>query len=147
MAADNQLDNDNLIIDEEAGNHIAVSGKWARFIGILVMAFFGLALLSTLFAASEMGRALKGYVPFLGLLSNSIELTVLFMLLGIGIGGYTYYQLYSFGQRAPQAVAQNDGEGLANSLRSLKLFFILSTIVSLLSLIFTLYGTFKLFTY
>jgi uncharacterized membrane protein YjgN (DUF898 family) len=134
-----QLKNLDLEVDQEAGQHFYSAGKWARFISIVAFCCIGLALIFLVVALPQLSRIFRslpsGY-SFLFRLGP--EMFVVAALIAMVIIGYVYYLLFMFGQKVTQSVPQNDMEQLTVSLRSLKLFFIVSTILSIISLLFSL---------
>lgn len=134
-----QLKDTHLQIDSETGMHITAAGKWARFIAIVAFCCCGLALIVALAGAAFFERAFSQFLPVAsGFAGLGTGLFMLMILLIIGVMVYVYYLLYNFGQKAPVAVEQGDTPLMEKSLQSLKIYFIISTVLSMLGLLLTL---------
>jgi hypothetical protein len=134
-----QLTGTNLQIDSDTSTHISGAGKWAKFIAIVAFCACGIGLMVALFGATFFERAFAQFLPgafrFAGA-GTGIFILLLFIVIGVMV--YIYYLLYNFGQKAPAAVEQGDHNLLAKSLQSLKIYFIISTVLAMLSLLLTL---------
>lgn len=134
-----QLTGTNLQIDSDTSTHISGAGKWAKFIAIVAFCACGIGLMVALFGAAFFERAFGQFLPgafrFAG---AGTGIFILLILVIVGVMVYIYYLLYNFGQKAPAAVEQGDHNLLAKSLGSLKIYFIISTVLAMLSLLLTL---------
>jgi hypothetical protein len=132
----------NLEVDGDAGNHITNAGKWAKFIAIVMFVACGLGLMLLLAGSAAIDKLLDATYPTIGrygLLGTGM--LVVAGLIAVTIFVYLFYLLFSFSQKAPAAVASEDKELLLKGFQSLKLYFIISTSLAILTLLFTLYNT------
>jgi hypothetical protein len=131
----------NLEVDADAGRHITDAGKWAKFIAIVMFSLCGIALLALLIGSTYLARLTRSLYPLLGEYAGfgtGAFMAILVLIIGVAV--FIYYLLFNFAQKAPAAVATEDAEMLNKGLRSLKLFFIISTVIAILSLLTTLYN-------
>lgn len=134
-----QLTGTNLQIDSDTATHISGAGKWAKFIAIVAFCACGLGLIVALFGAAFFERAFGRFLPAAFRFSGAgTGLFILVLFIVIGVMVYIYYLLYNFGQKAPAAVEQGDHGLFEKSLQSLKIYFIISTVLAMLSLLLTL---------
>jgi hypothetical protein len=129
----------NLQVDTAAGRQITDAGKWAKFISIVVFCFCGLALLGILLSSAYMASISRALYPFLGEYANfGMGAVIAIFVIVIAVMVFLYYLLFVFSQKAPEGVATEDAGTLNKGLRSLKLYFIISTIIAILFLLLSL---------
>jgi hypothetical protein len=131
----------NLEVDADAGRHITDAGKWAKFIAIVMFIACGLGLMLLLAGSTMLNRLLGSVYPGMGRYSSFGTGIFMIILLAVtGILVYLFYLLFNFSQKAPAAVASEDKELLSKGIQSLKLYFIISTSIAILTLLITLYN-------
>ncbi len=140
-----QLSGIGLEIDADAGRSIGDAGKWAKFIAIVVLSCCGIALIALLFGGRDLGRVLRVSPIFAFISEMGATFFIVGMVITIAILTYLYYLLYNFAQKTPAAIALEDTSQLNEGLKSLKLHFIISTVIAIVSLLFTLYSFTDLF--
>ncbi len=131
----------NLEVDADAGRHITNAGKWTKFIAIFMFIALGLGMMLLLAGSTMLERVLGSALPGFGRYSSMG--TGIFVAIIVIVGAvffYLFYLLYSFSQNAPAGVASEDKQLLNKGFQSLKLYFIISTSISILALLFTIYS-------
>lgn len=135
-----QLSNIGLEADSEVRRELGNAAKWSKFLAITVFAICGLVLLFALAASSAISSLLSRFGSYgsLGQLGFGALIGVLvFVML---IVAAVYYFLFNFSAKTKAALATENGDTLNAGVFSLKIFFIISTIAGVLSLINTLYA-------
>jgi heme/copper-type cytochrome/quinol oxidase subunit 2 len=131
----------NLEVDADAGRHITDAGKWAKFIAIVMFIACGLGLLVLLAGSTVLDRMLGSTYPFMNRYSSfGTGIFIVIILITAAVFIYLFYLLFNFSQKAPAGVAAEDDEQLSKGFQSLKLYFIISTSISIVALLFALYN-------
>jgi hypothetical protein len=125
-----------LEVDAEAGRHITNAARWAKFIAIVMFIACALGLMLMLSGSSAIERMMRSALsPVVGYSSSYTSLLVGILLMAGIIIVYLFYLLYSFSQKAPAAVDSQDSAQLTKGFYSLKLYFIISTSLSIAGLL------------
>jgi len=140
-----QLSDLNLQVDSEVRQHLGSSAKWTRFISITVFVFCGLFLLIALAASSVIMSTVKKLSPesfnFLG--DASVGIIIGIIIFAVAIMVIVYYFLFNFSAKIKLALLSEDIDALNKGLASLKTFFIITTVFSILALLNSIYTLFK----
>ncbi|MFT3908214.1 MAG: hypothetical protein QM737_02215 [Ferruginibacter sp.] len=140
-----QLSDLNLQVDGEVRQHLGTAAKWSKFISIFVFVFCGIFLLIALAASTVIMSTIRKVSPdtfsFLGDASVGIIIGILVFI--IAVMGVVYYFLYNFSVKIKLALLSEDVDALNKGLASLKTFFIITTIFSVLALLNSIYTLFR----
>jgi len=142
-----QLTNLDLEIDEGATEAFSSAIKWTRFISIVVFCFCGLLFFAFLAGGSDFiegfNKGLQKYNgSFFGLDGTTLLIGIIAVIIFVAV---VYYFLFNFSAKTKNAlVAENTGE-LGKGLKSLKIYFILYSAFSAISILLMLYSIIESF--
>lgn len=130
-----QLNNLEIKVDNEVKSQFAEAAKWSKFIAILVFAFACIMLLVGLLAGTFILEALgkSGQMGSMAGLSGSLVIGIIIVV--VALFSVNYFFLYKFATKIKIAIATEDQLAMADALGALKIFFIISTVISALSLL------------
>lgn len=137
------LINMDLEIDSNVHQQLNDAGKWTRFISIVMFVASGLILLFGVIggaALSNVFRNLGSGYSVLGDFDGGIFIAIVaFVAIVLAV---VYYFLFDFSNKIKTALlSENIGE-FNKGLRSLKTFFIITTIFAIISLLSSVYNLF-----
>jgi heme/copper-type cytochrome/quinol oxidase subunit 2 len=133
-----QLKDIGLQLDNDARQHLFEAGKWAKFIAIVVFAGCALFLLAAMLSGTKLASAFQ--MGSFG--QDSLLIIILIVLFIIAIVGAVFYFLFNFSRKIKKGLIEENTESLNSGLRSLKVYFIITSIFAILSLLSTLYSAF-----
>ena len=138
-----QLDELGLQFDNDARRTLFEASKWARLISIVVFIGCGLFLLLLFFAGSRITSFFESSV-FATLEASSMAIvgTVIGILLVLVVA--TYYFLFHFSTKVKQGLVAEDTTGINAGFGSLKIYFIITSVIAIISLVATVYQAFVL---
>ncbi len=138
-----KLNDVGLQVDNEVRQQLNESSKWAKFISITMFSFCGVMLLVGVVASTAITGVLKkvlGYDAF-GYADTGIIIGII--LIVVAIVAIVYYFLYNFSAKIKAALVSEDNEKLNAGISSLKIFFIISAIGSIITLLASVYNLLK----
>ncbi len=137
-----QLSDSGLQLDNGAKQHLYETGKWGKFISVIVLTFCLLMLIGGIAGREMIMQLTAKYLP--GDLSDmiSVGMILIMVLVMIAIVGAVYYFLFNFSVKARKALLTDDEILLNTGLASLKTFFILTTVFATISLLFNILNLF-----
>jgi hypothetical protein len=128
----------DITIDSDVRQQLYEAGKWTRFISIVMFVICGLLLLIGVFGGAvflSAFRSLGGRYGFLGDFGGValiLAATVIAAALAV-----VYYFLFNFSQKIKTALLTENTADLNTGLKSLKIFFIITTSIAIISLLNT----------
>jgi flagellar biosynthesis protein FlhB len=131
-----------LQIDNEVRQQFITAGTWAKFLSVLMFICGGILLLAGIFGGSEIINQYSKLRPLSGLSEyqgGAIVAIVIFVVMVLIV---VYYFLFNFSGKIKTALQNENVADLNTGLKSLKIYFILTTVFAILSLLFTLYSLF-----
>lgn len=142
-SAHHLLNDMELRVDNHAKKELTETAKWSKFIAVTMFVFAALILLfgfigSSMVSNSAM-RELGMYGEVLASAKGWLIGAVLLVSLVISI---LYYFLYAFSTKVKNAVLSDDANGFTESLKMLKVFFIVTTVFSIIGLLMNLVNLF-----
>ena len=133
------LEEMGLQLDGDARLQLSVASRWARFIAILVFVGCGLMLVFGLIGGAAIMRAFDRIGSFNNIFGNfGGTLFIVLILFAVTVICVVYYFLLAFSKKIKDALLSESTADLNAGLRSLKTFFIITTVFAILSLINTL---------
>jgi hypothetical protein len=141
-----KLSSIDIQIDEEVKQQLTETSKWTKFISISMFILCGIILIGVSVGGSTLMLFLsKVNSPLIALLgySGGILITIIAVIM-IGIA-VVYYFLYRFSAKIKMAIATENTVAINEAFSSLKIFFIITTIVSIITLLGSLTSIFKMF--
>ena len=142
---EDQLSELNLHVDGEVKQHLGTAAKWTKFIAVTVFIFCGIFLFAGIAASAALATMFKkispGSLSFLTEYSAGLIIGILIFV--IAIMGSIYYLLYNFAVKIKTALLNDDQDSFDIALRSLKTYFVITTIFSLLVLLINIFNLFK----
>jgi ABC-type Fe3+ transport system permease subunit len=127
------LSGGELELDNEVKYRLNEAARWGNFISIVMFVFAGLILLMGFVAGSILNDALKklgAEYEFLNEINSSAIFAVAFAIVAV-IVAVVYYFLFAFGKKTKAALLSENLTELNAGLGSLKVFFIITTIISI----------------
>ncbi|HVM89931.1 MAG TPA: hypothetical protein VMT76_17215 [Puia sp.] len=131
----------NLNVDDNAGNILKETTRWTKFISIVGIIGVALLLVSLIFAGSVItalsSRIMSGFEALAGVL-------MFFIVVILAIVGFMVYLLYRFSTLVRKGIETQD-QGIFNSgFNVLKIYFIISRVFAICSLLINFSSLFKL---
>ena len=120
-----QFDNFEMQLTTFSKEYLKSAGQWAYILGIIGFVMSGLMLIASIFigiafsafSTDDFGSAFGSSMPFGG-----GTIAAIYVVLALVYGVFSYL-LFLFGMKMKDAIQKNDGSVLEKSLHSLKLFF------------------------
>lgn len=137
-----QLTQIDLQFDSESKTSLFNMGKWAKFLSVTIFIFLGLFLIILVIAGTAFRTILSNYIPGLGEMGSAVLLAItLFMLLLLAFYASVFYFLYNFSTKIKQGLLTEDTNTINKGLKSLKTYFIISTILATLAMLINFLST------
>ncbi len=136
-----QLDELGLHYDNDARRELFEATKWARLISIFVFVGCGLFVLLILLAGSRIISYFEANL-FASLGESGVVLIIAGVAVLLALVVATYYFLFSFSSKTKDGLITENTPGINAGFASLKLFFIITSVISILSLLATIYQAF-----
>ncbi len=131
----------DLEVDNETRDELHTASKWGRFIGIFMFVICGILLIAVATGGNAFAQILQAAFYNLGFVfAVDTALLVVTMFAAILFFAVSYYFLYNFSVKIKQALHEESTGHLNQGINSLKLFFILSGVVSIIGVLFSLYS-------
>lgn len=131
-----QLSNLDIRVDNEVKTKFAEAAKWSKFISILIFIFAGIMLLvgvlGSAFIIEMFSKINQGFSPY-GDIGTGLVITI--VILVVALLSVNYFFLYKFATKIKLAISTEDQGAMTEALHALKIFFIISSVVSALSIL------------
>jgi hypothetical protein len=140
---EDQLTNMDVEMDREARLQFNEAAKWCKFIAIVMFIACGLILIFGIVGGAALTgvlRKLGGTYTILGGF-NGAGLIIIIVFIA-AVLALVYYFLFNFSQKIKAALLSENTADFNAGLKSLKIFFIISTVVTLLGLLNNAYNLF-----
>jgi hypothetical protein len=146
---EDQLTNLDLEMDGEAKQNLANAAYWGKFISIFFICIAGFAILMFTIVSAAFMNGFKNafgerYGYFSGYGGSAIIAMLIFVLLVFGI---IYYFLLNFSLKTKQALVTENIDTLNKGLSSLKIYFIIMSVIGILTLLSSLYNFVAIFNF
>ncbi len=131
-----QLNNLDIRVDNEVKNQFAEASKWSKFISILVFVFAGIMLLVGVLGSAFILEAfdkMNGGFSQYGNVSSALIIGAVVVI--VALVSVNYFFLYKFATKIKTAISTNDQLAMTEALSALKIFFIISAVISALSIL------------
>jgi hypothetical protein len=139
-----KLSSIDLQIDNEVRQQLAETSKWTKFISVSMFILAGFILLIGIIAGSLITGVLgKMENAFGGMAELGAGVIIIIIVFIVALMGVVYYFLYRFSTKIKSALATENVIDMNESFNSLKLFFMITTIISIFSLLYSIYTMFK----
>ena len=130
----------DLQIDADVRQQLHQAGKWTKFISIVMFAACGLLLLAGILGGAAFFAAFRSLGGGYSFLSGFGGATlILLVLIVVGVLGLLYYFLFNFSKKIKTALLSENTADLNAGLKSLKIFFIITTVFAIISLLNSIY--------
>ncbi len=136
-----------LQIDDEVKQELMETAKWTKFISIVIFCFSAVMLLSSIFGASTLFNTLRSLrqldekLDMMTSIGGGVVvgiIAVVFILITL-----TYYFMFRFSTKIKIGIAIENVENVNEAFSSLKIFFIITTIFGILTLLGTIINLIK----
>jgi hypothetical protein len=122
----------DLNVDYDTGNILKETTRWTKFISIVGIIGVAIILVALIFAGSVLtamaGRLWPGMDALAGVL-------VFVIILVVAIAGFMVYLLYRFSTLVKKGIEMQDQQAFDSGLNALKIYFVISGVFALLSLL------------
>lgn len=126
----------DLQLDGEVRQHFTEAGKWAKFISIVVFIGCALVLVFGIIGGASIVNAFRSVGNIDGILRNfGGQLIIAVIVFVVAVVSFVYYFLFTFSQKMKNALLTESTAQFNAALKSLKIFFIITTVLALLSLV------------
>lgn len=137
-----QLSQIDLQYDAESKTSLFNMGKWARFLSVTIFIFLGLFLIVFVLAGTAFRTILSNFIPEFGDLGSTMLLVITFFLfLLLVVYASVFYFLFNFSTKIKQGLLTEDTSTINKSLKSLKTYFIISTILATVAMLINFLST------
>jgi len=133
-------------LDYDGGHILTETVRWSRFLAIVGIVGLSICLLAFALAGTAVLAALSKLAPGLDTLAglgSAIVIAALLVIFAVFV--YVVYMLYRFSVLTRKAIDQQDQTILAEGMKCLKLYFVISGIFAILGLLGNLLTITKLF--
>lgn len=126
----------DLEIDNPVRQQLYDTARWTKFISIVMFVACGLLLVFGTIGGAALFTVIRKMGPAGGLISEmSGALFIAIVLLVVAVLAIVYYFLFNFSRKVKIALLSENTAELNAGLRSLKTFFIITTVFAILSLL------------
>jgi hypothetical protein len=132
---------DELELDDSVKGSISEMAKWTKFLSITAFIVMGLFLLIfILFAGSisTIARAIPGAEGLSDLLELGGGFIIAIILVIAAVTFTVYYFIFNFSRKAKIALQTEDAPTLTQAFTSLKTYFVISAVLAIIGIVFTL---------
>jgi hypothetical protein len=133
-------------LDYDGGHILRETVRWSRFLAIVGIVGLSIAALAFAFLGTALLAAFSRLAPgieSLGELAGAIVIVV--VLVFLAIFGYLVFMLYRFSTLTRKGINHQDQTVFAEGMKCLKIYFLVSGILAILSLLLNLLSLTKLF--
>ncbi|MEP6676857.1 MAG: hypothetical protein ABJA78_16975 [Ferruginibacter sp.] len=143
MQETDSLMGEDLSLDGEPTEHLNEMTRWTKFIGIALIVCCVLALLCFVFASGSYTSIFGAFSIFRSLSSDMFVVVVIVLLIALAVVVLLSYHLINFSVKIKSGLETENPAALNKGLGSLKLYFIIMGIISILSALVNLFNVFK----
>jgi hypothetical protein len=137
----------DLQMDEEVKQQLMESAKWTKFISVVVFSLSGLMLVGGIWGASYFLIALErvGYMSpqLAGLAGYGVGYIIGIIVIIVAFLVITYYFMFRFATKIKTGILTEDSKSVSTSFSSLKIYTIITSILSILFLLISIFNLFK----
>ncbi len=141
---DDHLIEMDLHMDDDVRQQLYEAGKWTKFISIVMFVACGLLLLVGLLGGASLlsvFRSLGATYGYFGEFGGVVLIAIIVVF--VGVLALVYYFLFTFSRKIKTALLTNNTTDLNAGLKSLKIFFIITTVFAMISLLNTISQLFR----
>ena len=132
----NHLQEMDLQIDNDVRQQLYESARWSKFISIVMFVACGLILFFGIIGGTKLFSIFRNAGSDYAFFDEfGAILIVVFLVVIVAVVALVYYFLFNFSQKIKTALLSENTEDLNAGLRSLKIFFIITTVFAILSLL------------
>jgi hypothetical protein len=138
---EDQLTNMDLEMDREARLQLNEAAKWSKFIAIVMFIACGLILIFGIAGGAALTgvlRKLGGTYDVLGGFDGAVLIIAIIFI--VAVLALVYYFLFDFSQKIKAALLSENTADFNAGLKSLKIFFIITTVFAILGLLSKVYN-------
>jgi hypothetical protein len=137
----------DLQMDDEVKQQLMESAKWTKFISVVVFSLSGLMFIGGIWGASYLSLALErvGYMSpqLAGLAGYGIGYLIGIIVVIVAFLVITYYFMFRFATKIKTGIVTEDSQSISTGFSSLKIYTIITSILSILFLLITIFNLFK----
>jgi hypothetical protein len=133
-------------LDYDGGNILRETVRWSRFLSIVGIIGLSICILAFILASSAIVAAFSRLAPGLeGMESLGGAIIIIIIVIVLAIFGFIVYMLYRFSVLTRKGIEHQDQAVFAEGMKCLKIYFLASGILAVLSLLSNLFSLTKLF--
>jgi hypothetical protein len=133
-------------LDYDGGHILHETVRWSRFLSIVGIVCLSIFALVFALAGTAMVAAFSRFTPGIEGLESLGGAIIIVAVLGVlALFGFIVYMLYRFSVLTRRGIDQQNQVDFAEGMKCLKIYFLLSGIFALLSLLANLFSITKLF--
>ena len=137
--AEDQSELFGMHLDYQGGHTLKETVRWPRFLSVVGIIGLGMLVLALLVVGASISPVV---IQYLGMDSEVLAgLAILIMLITFAVLTAMVVMLYRFSVLTRRGIAQQDQETFNSGLNSLRIYFLISGILGILSLLSTVYNT------
>ncbi len=127
-----------LKVDYEAASYFREASKWVKFISIVCFVLLGIVIMIFLFAGTMIATSLETAMPGFGMLGGGILIAI--MIAACMLGVLLLILLYRFAHLTRQGIEREDQVTFNEGLKALKLYFIVTGVLALIGIVFSIFS-------
>ena len=127
----------DLQLDHEVGNHFRETSKWAKFLSIVYFVALAIIVFVLLFAAAAVTNAFEQFAPEF---AGAGGFLIAIIIVGLGIVFFTTILLFRFATLTKEGIERQDQVLFNKGLQALKNYFMIYGVLTILSLVFSLFS-------
>lgn len=138
------LANMGLQVDAEVRQNLNDASRWAKFISIVMFVACGLILLFGVAAGTQLTNTFKklgGVYDVLGGFDSYIFIIIIVVVVAVIVA--IYYFLFDFSRKIKTGLLSESTTEFNNALKSLRTFFIITTVFAVLGLLLNIFNLFN----
>jgi Family of unknown function (DUF5362) len=139
MNSEHHLLQNDLVIDEDAIGHLKEASVWGKFLGILGFVYSAVIALSGILAGLIFSGIWSSYSRRSARIMEGSVMALIY-LLGATIIFFMSLYLFRFAKKIQVSLVFNNQEGLSDAFRNLKLYFRFAGIISIITLVLTVFA-------
>lgn len=134
----------NLQTDEYVKDRFLETAKWSKFVAIVVFIVAGIFLIFGLWGATKLVGAIERFDnTYANMLSSSVGAIIGVVVFIVLLMVFINYFLFSFSVKIKSAFIADDKTEFNSALQRLKTYFIASTVVAIIALLFNIIKLFQ----
>ena len=125
-----QLTQMDVQLDLESRQHLFDASKWSKFLSVIVFIACALVLVFGIMGGKSIISAMEKFYPNQEMIGNLVGALLAILAFLVLVAAFIYFFLFQFATKVKSALATENADQLSSGIKSLKTFFIISTILA-----------------